>query len=259
MISQGKIRVITHYLTRLTHTVGEFRIKFVNVKVSEVTKNMIPSYNINYDLEITPKQSDIPYLCDFFSCKSKHIIEESCEMVSVSFGIIYPTVNNIYYDGKKIDRYGGNIPQSFIKKILKDIKQLGPKQIKTHFFCGGDKKILTLNVEYELSDVYVDDGITTDVSVYCSQVLVDNEPLENITQDLAETIVGYMSETDGLRDRLDGIVWNEITKYMSLEDCEIWTHTYTYLRNIGDIKVDDWDYTSHSTFSSKLCDFMNGD
>jgi hypothetical protein len=68
-----------------------------------------------------------------------------------------------------------------------------------------------------------------------------------------------MSETDGLRDRLDGIVWNEIAKYMSLEDCEIWTHTYTYLRNIGDIDVDNFNYTNHSTFSSKMCDFISGD
>jgi len=259
MIGQGKIRVITHYLTKLTHTVDEFRIKFVNVSINSVTKNEIPSYNINYDLEITPKQSDIPYLSDFFSCKSKHIIEEICEIVSVSFGNVYPIVNNIYYNGVKIQKYGGYVPQSFIKKILKDIKQLGSKQIKTHFFCGGDKKILTLNVEYELSDVYVDDGITTDVSVYCSQVLVDNKPLENITEDLAETIVGYMSEIDGLRDNLDGIIWDEITKYMSLMDCEIWTHTYAYLRNIGDIHIDDFNYINHSTFSSKLCDFISGD
>jgi hypothetical protein len=90
-------------------------------------------------------------------------------------------------------------------------------------------------------------------------VLVDNEPLENITQDLAETIVGYMSEDDNLRVPLDGIVWDEITKYMSLEDCEIWTHTYTYLRNIDDIEVDDFNYVNHSTFSSKMCDFISGD
>jgi len=259
MENSGQIRGIVSYLTKLTHTVDEFRIKFVNVKVSEVTKNMEPSYNLNYDLEITPKQSDIPYLWDFFSCKSKHIIEEGCDMVSISFGNIYPTTNNIYYDGKKINRYGGNIPQSFIKKILKDIKQLGTKQIKTHFYCGSETKILTLNVDYELSDVYVDDGITTDVLVYCSQVLVDNEPLENITQDLAETIVGYMGEIDNLREDLDEIVWDNITQYMSLGDCEIWTHTYTYIRNIGDIEVDDFNYINQSTFSSKMCDFISGD
>ena len=35
--------------------------------------------------------------------------------------------------------------------------------------------------------------------------------------------------------------------------------TYTYIRNIGDIKVDDFNYTNQSTFSSKLCDFISGD
>jgi len=265
MENSGQIRGIVSYLTKLTHTVDEFRIKFINVEVGKENRHIIgdvkpqPTFVIKYDLEITSKQSDIPYLWNFFSCKSKHIIEDGCGMVSINYSKIFPEIKDIYYNGKKINRYGGYIPQSFIKKILKDIKQLGPKQIKTHFFCGNERKILTLNVEYELSDVYVDDGITTDVSVYCSQVLVDNEPLENITQDLAETIVGYMSEIDDLREPLDGIVWDNITQYMCLGDCDIWTHTYTYLRNIGDIDIDDFNYTNHSTFSSKLCDFISGD
>jgi len=46
---------------------------------------------------------------------------------------------------------------------------------------------------------------------------------------------------------------------MELESCEIWTHTYTYLRNIGDTEVEDTDYIGHSTFSSKMCDFISGD
>ena len=68
-----------------------------------------------------------------------------------------------------------------------------------------------------------------------------------------------MSEDDNTRMELDVIVWNEITKYMDLEDCEIWTHTYTYIRNIGDIDVSDYNYTNNSTFTSKLCDFISGD
>ena len=83
--------------------------------------------------------------------------------------------------------------------------------------------------------------------------------MENIPQDLAETIVGYMSEYDNLRIPLDDIVWTEITKYMNLGDCEIWTHTYTYLRNIGGVEVSDFNYINQSTFSSKMCDFMTGD
>ena len=256
----GQIRGVVSYLTKLTHTVNEFRLRFVNVEVNKVTKNGLPSHNINYDLEIIPKQSDdIPYLWDFFSCKSKHIIEEGCDMVSLSFGNVYPIINDIYYDGVKIRKYGGNIPPSFTQKISDEIQQLGPKQLKGYFRCGGEKKQLILKITYKLSDVFIDDGITTDVSVYCHQALVDGEPLENIPQDLAETIVGYMTENDDLRMSLDGIVWDEVTKYMDLEDCELWTHTYTYLRNIGDVEVNDYNYVNHSTFSSKMCDFMTGD
>ena len=259
MNSSSQIKGVISYMTKLTHTVDEFRFKFINVDVNYVTRGMKSHPEIQYDLEITPKQSDIPYLWDFFSCKSKHIIEDGCDMVSLSFGEVFTNVNNIYYNGEKINRYGGYIPKWFNEKITKDIDRLGPKQIKTGFFCGGEKKLLTLNVNYNVSDIYIDDGITTDVSVYCNQVLVDNEPLENIPQDLAETIVGYMSEDDNLRVPLDEIVWSEITKYMKLDDCEIWSHTYTYLRNIVDIEVDDFNYINHSTFSSKMCDFISGD
>ena len=171
----------------------------------------------------------------------------------------YVIINDIYYDGVKIRKYGGNIPVSFIQKISNNIQELGPKQIKGHFWCGGEKKQLILNITYKLSDVYIDDGITTDVSVYCQQALVNGELLENIPQDLAETIVGYMSEYDNLRSPLDDIVWTEITKYMNLGDCEIWTHTYTYIRNIGDVEVNDFNYTNNSTFTSKMCDFISGD
>ena len=256
----GQIRGVISYLTKLTHTVNEFRLRFVNVEVKKVTKNMLPSHEINYDLEIIPKQSDdIPYLWDFFSCKSKHIIEEGCDMVSLSFGNVYPIVNDIYYDGVKIRKYGGDIPQSFINEISNKIQELGPKEVSAYFNCGGTKRTLTLKITYELADVYIDDGITTDVSVYSYQVLVEGEPVENIPQDLVETIVGYMSEVDDLRSPLDDIVWTEITKYMNLGDCEIWTHTYTYLRNIGDVEVYDFNYINQSTFSSKMCDFMTGD
>jgi hypothetical protein len=259
MDNSGQIRGVVSYLTKLIHTVNEFRFRFVNVEVIKVTKNGLPSHNINYDLEIIPKQSDIPYIWDFFSCKSKHIIEEGCDMVSLSFGNVYPIVNDIYYDGVKIRKYGGDIPVSFIQKISDEIQELGPKQIKTSFFCGSKRKELTLNVTYKLSDVYIDDGMTTDVSVYCHQVLVDGEPLENIPQDLAETIDGFMTENDDLRSPLDGIVWDEVTKYMDLEDCELWTHTYPYIRTFGGVEVNDNNYVNHSTFSSKMCSFLSGD
>lgn len=259
MISQGKIRAVTHYLTKLTHTVDVFRFKFINVEVGKVTRNMESYPEIQFDLEIISKQPDVPYLWDYFNCKSIHILEQGCEMVSISWNHIYHKVNDIYYNGERISRFGGHIPTSFIQKISDKISDIGPRQIKTSFWCGGERKTLMLDVTYQVSDIYVDDGLTTDVSVYCSRALIDNEPLRDIPQDLSENIVGYMTEDDNLRVPLDEIVWDEITQYMSLADCEIWTHTYTYLRNIGDIEVDDHNYVSQSTLSSKLCDFISGD
>ena len=259
MANSNQIKGLVSYMTKLTHTVNEFRFKFVNVEVGETTRGMKKYDKIGYDLDIIPKQQDIPYLWDFFSCKSKHIIQDGCDMVGLDWADVFTEVKDIYYNGRKIRRYGGDIPSSFLKKISKQIQQIGPKEIKGSFFCESKQKTLTLKIAYELSDVYIDDGFTTDVSVYCNQVLVDGEPLENIPQDLAETIVGYMTENDNLRIPLDDIVWSEVTKYMDLGDCEIWTHTYTYIRTLGDIEVDDYNYVNQSTFSSKMCDFMTGD
>jgi len=259
MISSGQIKGIITYLTKLTHTVNSFRFRFVNVSVEKITRNSQYVPQFKFDLDITSKEPDSPYLWDFFNCKSKHIVQDACEMMSTDWSNVYAELGKVYYNGKEIRRYGGYIPESFIKKVSKDIEENTPKQISTHFFCGGEKKELKLNINVEVSDMYISDGIQTDVSVYCSQVLVDGEPLENIPQDLAETIVGYMSEDDNLRSPLDGIIWSEITQYMDLADCEIWTHTYTYMRNIGDIEIEDFNYTNRSTFSSKLCDFISGD
>lgn len=259
MVNSGEIKGLVSYLTKLTHTEDAFRFRFVNIEVGKKIKNQESYPEIQYDLEITPKQSDIPYLWDFFHCKSKHIVQDGCELVGLDWQYVFTKVNDIYYNGERISRYGGYIPKWFNKKITKDIDQLGPKQINTQFFCGGERKLLTLNVSYEVSDTYIDDGMTTDISVYCYQLLVDGKPLENITQNLAETIVGYMSEDDNLRIPLDEIIWEEITKYMDLQDCEIWTHTYTHIRNIGSIDVNDYNFVNQSTFSSKLCDFISGD
>lgn len=259
MGTSGQIRGLVSYLTKLTHTVDAFRISFGNIEVGKTTRNMQSYDEIKYDLNITPKNPNTPYLWDFFNCKSKHIIQDGCEMVGLSWAEVFTEVKDINYNGRLSSKYGGNIPVSFIQKISDEIQHLGPKQIKEHFWCGGEKKQLILNITYKLSEVYIDDGITTDVSVYCQQALVNGELLENIPQDLAETIVGYMTENDDLRIPLDGIVWDEVTKYMDLEDCELWTHTYTYIRNIGDIEIDDYNYVNQSTFSSKLCDFISGD
>jgi hypothetical protein len=256
VVANSEAKGIKLYLERLIHPIKMFNFKFTDVEYGIENNGKLV---IQYDLRIQSKQKDIPWLWDYLSCKSKHIVEDACNIVGVSFGDVRPVVKLIYVDDFESQKYGGYLSDSFIEKVSNDIKQNTPRHITTHFFCGGERKNLTLIISSEVSDVYIDDGITTDVSTYCSQILVDGKPLENIPQDLAETIVGYISEDDNIRIPLDEIVWSEITKYMDLEDCEIWTHTYTYFRNIGDIEVDDFNYTNHSTFSSKLCDFISGD
>lgn len=256
MITNSEAKGIKLYLERLIHPIKMFNFKFTDVEYEIDYKGKLV---IKYDLYIQSKQKDIPWLWDYFNCKSKHIVENACDIVGISYGNVFPSVKYIYVDDFESPRYGGYLSDSFIEKIFNDIKQNSPKQINTHFFCGGERKNLVLNVRYEVSEIYIDDGITTDVSVYCSQVLVDGEPLENIPQDLAETIVGYVSEDDNLRFPLDSIIWGEITKYMDLESCELWTHTYTFIRNLGGVEVEDFNFTNHSTFSSKLCDFISGD
>jgi hypothetical protein len=256
VITNAEAKGIKLYLERLTHPVRMFNFKFSNIEYEiEYNGKLV----IEYDLYIQSKQKDIPWLWDYFSCKSKHIVEDACNIVGVSYGDVRPIVKLIYVDDFESQRFGGYIPESFVEKVSNEIKQPTPKNITTHFFCGGERKNLVLNVTYEVSDIYIDDGITTNVSVYCNQVLVDGEPLENIPQNLAETIVGYLQEDDNIRMPLDDKVWGEINKYMDLQSCEIWTHTYTYIRNIGDIQVEDYDYVTHSTFSSKMCDFISGD
>ena len=74
MENSGQIKGLISYMTKLTHTVDAFRIKFVNIEVVKVIRGQTPYPQIEYDLDITPKQPDTPYLWDFFECKSKHII-----------------------------------------------------------------------------------------------------------------------------------------------------------------------------------------
>jgi hypothetical protein len=82
MISSGQVKGIITYLTKLTHPVDSFRFKFVNVYVDSKNNTLSvmlsqPAFVIKYDLDITSKEQDIPYLWDFFNCKSKHIIQDA--------------------------------------------------------------------------------------------------------------------------------------------------------------------------------------
>jgi hypothetical protein len=256
VVTNSEAKGIKLYLERLTHPIRGFNFKFTDIEYEIKNDGKL---KLEYDLHIQSKVKDISWLWDYFNCKSKHIVEDACNIVGVSFGHVLPVAKYIYVDDFESQRYGGYLSDTFTKKVINDITRTAPKQITTNFFCGGERKNLALNVTYEVSDIYIDDGIQADVSVYCSQVLVNGEPLENIPQDLAETIVGYIQEDDSIRYPLDDIIWPEISKYMDLADCEIWTRVYVYIRNIGDIEVNDFDYTNQSTFSSKLCDFISGD
>lgn len=259
MENNGQIQGVVKFLTKLTHTVDMFNFKFINVEVGSVTRITKSHPQFQYDLEITTKENDIPFSWDFFSCKSNHIIQDGCEMVGIDWNSIYHKLMDIYINGMLIRQYENYLPEWFGEKIDTELKKLGNVKIESYFFCEGLKKDIVLDVNYELSGIYWSDGLVTDISVYCRDVLVNGESLEGITEDIAETIVGYMSELDAFRYPLDEITWREITKYMDLQDCEIWGHTYTYFRNIGDIEVEDFNYVAHSTFSSKMCDFISGE
>jgi hypothetical protein len=81
MITNGQVKGIITFLTKLTHTVDSFRFKFINVSLEKVTRIGLSVPLIKYDLDITSKEQDIPYIWDFFNCKSKHIAQDACEMI----------------------------------------------------------------------------------------------------------------------------------------------------------------------------------
>jgi hypothetical protein len=259
MIGQGRIRAITHYLTKLTHTVDSYRFKFVNVVVNKLTNNMKVVPEFRYDLEITTKGDDVPYLWDFFNCKSKHILQDASEMLGVEWNDIYGRLNKTSVNGQEIPIYQDYLPEKFGEELNNRIKNVNKEFIQVSFWCNSEVKTLKLYITYELSDVYTSEGIDVDISVYCDRITIDDVPVENLTKDIVETIVGYVNDSDLLTDIFSNVVWDFVTQYMSLEDCEIWTHVHAYVRNIGNIQADSWNYTSHPILSSKLCDFMNGE
>lgn len=255
MITKYEVTGIRTYLLKLTHKVLAYDFKFENLEFDVDYKNRV---EISYDLNITSKTDDIPWLWDYFDCKSKHILQDACEIVDLPFSIVYPKLRGLTVNGVGVNRYGGFIPISFENKINKLIKENTSKEISLHFYCDGAMNFLKLTIEPEVSEIYIDDGITSDISVYVKQATIDGKPLENLTESIVETIVGYAQESDDLRLQYDDIVWEEVSKYMELNDCDLWGHTYTYIRNIGDIEPESYDYVGHSTFSSKLCDFISG-
>jgi hypothetical protein len=253
-MNNAQLKGIVSYLTKLTHTVDMFRFKFVNVTVEDSEK-----LKIQYDLDITSKKDDIPWLWDFFHCKSKHIIQDGCEMVSVDWSDISSNLNNVYYNGTIIQRYGGYIPKWFEDKAHELFKANTVKSVETYFYCGNQKRILKLYLRYYGSDMYIDDGITSNITIDCIGIALDGELINITNEEILEMITGYIIEMDYIKQGLDDVIWNEINEYMKLMDCEIWTHTYVNMGTINDIPIDSYDYVNQSTFSNKMCDYINGE
>ena len=133
MITNSEAKGIKLYLERLIHPIKMFNFKFTDVEYELPGGKLV----IEYDLYIQSKQKDIPWLWEYFSSKSKHIVEDACNIVGVSFGDVRPIVKLIYVDDFESQRFGGYLPDSFIEKVSNDIKQNAAKQISTNFFCGG--------------------------------------------------------------------------------------------------------------------------
>lgn len=254
MANSGQLRGVVSYLTKLIHTVDMYEFKFVNVSIDESSKTVI-----NYDLDITSKEDDIPWLWDFFHCKSKHIMQDGCEVVSVDWSDIRSNLNNVYYNGTIIQRYGGYIPKWFEDKSHELFKSNTVKSVETYFYCGNQKRILKLYLRYYGSDIYIDDGIVSNITIDCIGIALDGVLINITNEEILELITGYIIEMDYIKQGLDEVIWEEINKYMKLGDCEIWTHTYVNMGTINDIPIDSYDYVGQSTFSSKMCDFINGE
>jgi len=129
VITNSEAKGIKLYLERLLHPVKMFNFKFTNIEYELSGGKLV----IEYDLYIQSKQKDITWLWDYFSCKSKHIIEDACNIVGVSYGDVRPIVKLIYVDDFESQRYGGYLSDSFIKKITNDITQISPKQITMEY------------------------------------------------------------------------------------------------------------------------------
>ncbi len=114
MITNSEAKGIKLYLERLLHPVKMFNFKFTNIEYELSGGKLV----IEYDLYIQSKQKDITWLWDYFSCKSKHIIEDACNIVGVSYGDVRPIVKLIYVDDFESQRFGGYLSDSFIEKIL---------------------------------------------------------------------------------------------------------------------------------------------
>lgn len=255
MISESKITSLFKFLTKLTNKSGQFIFNF-DIKESRINDDRLI---FDYDLYINYEQKDIPWLWDYFHCKSNHIIESACEFIGIDFGKVKANHNDTYLGAKRIERYGGYIPKWFEDKAHELFKANTIKSVETYFYCGNQKRILKLYLRYYGSDIYIDDGIVSNITLDCIGIALDGVLINITNEEILGMITGYIVEMDTIKQSLDEAIWDEINEYMKLMDCEIWTHTYVNMGTINDIPIDSYDYVSQSTFSSKMCDFINGE
>ena len=97
MITNSEAKGIKLYLERLIHPIKMFNFKFTDVEYELPGGKLV----IEYDLYIQSKQKDITWLWDYFSCKSKHIVEDACNIVGDSEGAIIDINKTIlgFYSG----------------------------------------------------------------------------------------------------------------------------------------------------------------
>ena len=254
-MTQSDANALKIYLTRSTNKVDNFKFNF-DIKESRINDDRLI---FDYDLYINYEQKDIPWLWDYFHCKSNHIIESACEFIGIDYGKVKGNHNDTYLGVKKIERYGGYIPKWFEDKAHELFKANTVKSVETYFYCGNQKRILKLYLRYYDSDMYIDDGIVSNITIDCIGIALDGVLINITNEEILELITGYIIEMDYIKQGLDGAIWDEINEYMKLGDCDIWTHTYVNMGTINDIPIDSYDYVGQSTFSNKMCDFINGE
>ena len=129
-MTQSDATALKIYLNKSTNKVGSFKFNF-DIKELKINGDRLV---FDYDLYIGYEQKDIPWLWDYFHCKSKHIIESACEFISIDFGKVTGNLKDTYFGVKKIERYGGYIPKWFEDNANELFKANTVKSFETYFY-----------------------------------------------------------------------------------------------------------------------------
>ena len=261
MVNSPKVKGILKYLTKLSHPIDSFIIKFKNIKHSDGGPGFTSVILLYYDLEIITKNDDVPYCWDYFVCASNKILNEVCDIMDFDINNLYGHITKITVNGIQLNEGGSNITKTFIENLNHTLHNSIEKDfIQCAFWCNSNSVTLKLYFKYEISDVYYSDGFNTKINIYCDKLTVEDIPLENLTEEIVYLIGSYVSELEDFDFIFEDAIWSEFDKYMSLDDCSIGGgYIFPYIDSIGGIPTKWYGTVNHSTFSSKLCDFLNGD